>query len=483
MNHTKNLRYGTLALLLSCHFSSQAQPTAVQIKKYTIEPNAFFYVPYAGSAADIRQAFSKGFAPAVGSGLAFKNRQADGSLVFLGITDRGPNADGPEMMQNDDKTISSKVFPSPNFTPSIATIVVTKDQARIESMLPIKQHNGQVISGRPIQKGVGATGEVAIDDNLAALPYDENGLDTESIVIDNPRKVLWTSDEYGPFIVKIDAATGKILHKYAPGNGKADLPMILSKRRANRGMEGLALEPSSGVLHGFIQSPLNGGKVDLPSNSKSVKVQDYARLVRWLAFDPSTETSKLFAYPIEPADYKGGKTGNAKLGDLVALGNNRFITIEQGSGADGKVFNSLMLVEIPKNASEITSMGIELEKSSVVGTAIDGADYSTVIPLKKTLLIHLNQAGWVAEKAEGLSLVDDKTLALINDTDFGVRTAVVDNAGVELPKADITECKANGKGALQGECANQKVRVVKGVPTESTQSLWLIEFPKPLKNY
>ena len=481
MIHTNFFRYSTLAFLLAYGLNSHAESASnVTIKKYTIEPTPSFYVPYTGPSAAVRQIFPQGFAPAVGSGLAFKNRRADGSLVFLGITDRGPNADGPEVMQNDDKTMSSKIFPAANFTPLIATIVVNANQAKIESVLPIKNPNGQVISGRPLQKGIGATGEVAVDDNLTALPYDENGLDTESLVIDGQN--LWTSDEYGPFIVKMDT-TGKILHRYAPGNGKADLPMVLAKRRANRGMEGLSLEPISGVLHGFIQSPLNGGKIDMPSTNKSVKVQDFAKFVRWLAFDPKTETSKLYAYPIEANDYKGGKTGNAKLGDLLALGSNRFITIEQGTGSDGKVFNALMLVEIPKNASEITTIGVDLEKSSIIGASVDGADYSKITPLKKNMLLNLNQAGWVAEKAEGLTLADDKTIALINDTDFGVRTAVLDSNGVELAKADITECKANSKGTLQDECANQQVRVVKGAVTESTQNLWLLEFPKPLKDY
>jgi hypothetical protein len=46
------------------------------------------------------------------------------------------------------------------------------------------------------------------------------------------------------------------------------------------------------------------------------------------------------------ADYADGRTGNAKLGDMVALGNGKFIVIEQGAAPGGKVFNKLMLVEI-----------------------------------------------------------------------------------------------------------------------------------------
>ena len=35
---------------------------------------------------------------------------------------------------------------------------------------------------------------------------------------------------------------------------------------------------------------------------------------------------------------------NAKLGDMVALGNGKFIVIEQGAGPGEKVFNKLILV-------------------------------------------------------------------------------------------------------------------------------------------
>ncbi len=39
--------------------------------------------------------FPQGFLPAYGSGLAFKGTAANGALEFYGITDRGPNGDGP----------------------------------------------------------------------------------------------------------------------------------------------------------------------------------------------------------------------------------------------------------------------------------------------------------------------------------------------------------------------------------------------------
>lgn len=485
MKPAQRLSSGALALLCAFALSAHAEPKAslenaerIQLKKMELEVAASDYVPYSGASAAVRQAFNKGFVPAVGSGLAFQGKAADGSLTFLSITDRGPNGDGPKV-QRGDKTLDSKIFSTPDFSPSIATITVKNDQARVSALRPVRTADGTAITGLPIAQGIGSSGEIALDDNLRPLRYDANGMDTESLVIDG-KNTLWISDEYGPFIAKLDAKSGKILKKYAPGTQPTDLPMILSKRRPNRGMEGLALDRSTGLIHGFLQSPLSGGKVELAGKSESV--HNYAPFVRWLAFNPKTESSKLYAYPLNAGDYKAGKTGNAKLGDLVALGNNRFITIEQGSGADGKVFNWLMLVELPKDASEITTAGVELEKSSVLQKPVDGADYSRIVPLKKTLLLNLNQLGWTAEKAEGLALVDPHTLALVNDNDFALRTAVFDNSGKEI-KADITECTANDQGQLQGDCADKKVQVVPAKSADLPQNFWLIRFPKALKQY
>mgnify|MGYP006170758823 CR=1 FL=1 len=133
------------------------------------------------------------------------------------------------------------------------------------------------------------------------------------------------------------------------------------------------LDLASGKLHGFLQSPLNDGKADYTTSAvpdatgKSENVRDYARFVRWVEFDPTTEKTRLFALPVDSSWYNQGKTGNAKFGDVVSLGKGKFIAIEQGTGKDKKVFNDLVLIEFPANATDITELGSDLEKSSLTG--------------------------------------------------------------------------------------------------------------------
>lgn len=486
--------------------SNKLGSVSASVTRYQIKAADAFYVPYEGNNAAVKTEFPTGFLPSYGSGLAFKGKAADGSLEFYGLTDRGPNGDGPKVPASvvnagATGTSEAKFFPSPSFTPSIGVISVGKDGAVLKSSTPIKFSSTVNASGLSIAAGkVGSSGEVPLNDAAkydatSKTTFSDYGIDTEAIAVDTARGLLWVSDEYGPFILKIDAATGVILKKYQPGKGATDLPAVLLKRRANRGMEGLTLETASGKLHGFVQSPLDDGKalylVPGATAATSQNVKDYAKFNRWVEFDPSTEKTRLYAYPIDSTMYSGGKTGGAKLGDLVALGNGKFVVVEQGAGVDGKVFNRLMLVEIPADATDIAALGTDLEKSSMTGAAVNSANYANVVKLKKTVLFDLNNAGWLAEKAEGLALVDDYTLALSNDDDFGLKTFVFDSAGKEIDEADITKCTVDANGAIittasaaaSGCTAGNTTRIGRGTDSERPNRLWLFKFSKKLADF
>lgn len=506
---------GTLATMLGQSNTSKSnQVTAggeVGISKYQLSVDASLAIPYEGSNPAAKADFPNGFVPAFGSGLAFKGVAADGSLEFYGITDRGPNGDSPNAPIPSDpaKNSASKMFPAPSFTPSIGLISLGKSGALVKSAIPLKTDATTKISGRPLPAGAtGNSGEVPLNDlmkyDAATVAFDTKGLDPESLIYDAAKKVFWTSDEYGPFIAKINAETGVILKKYQPGTGPADLPDVLRHRRANRGMEGLTLA-SDGKLHGFLQSPIdplaNGSSVettdaaDLDQDGKKtdkVKVRDFAQFARWLEFNPVTETSRIFAYPLTYAlAASGGKwdrnrTGSAKLGDVVALSNGKFLVIEQGADSTGAVRNFLMLVEIPAQATDIRNDGYELEMNSIDGTSTTPHPWASVIPMKKTVLLDLNAAGWVAEKAEGLALVDNQTVALINDNDFGLRTVLTDASG-NFIDGDITACTVDAQGAIinDGKCTSGATsgRVTRGVDRERATRLWLFKFPKALTSY
>ena len=152
-----------------------------------------------------------------------------------------------------------------------------------------------------------------------------------------------------------------------------------------------------------------------------------------------------------------------------------------------------MLVEVA-SATDISGAGhnpttSDLEKSSMSGVAVNGATWVAVVTLRKTKLFDLNSAGWLAGKAEGLTLVDEFTLALANDNDFGLRTIVTDPGGAALSGADVTACKVDATGAMitdaaaTGCTAGNGARVARGSDAERPSRLWLLRFNKKLGEF
>jgi hypothetical protein len=465
----------------------------VALTRHVIAIPAAFNVPYEGVNADVQQAFPDGFSPSYGSGLAFKGVQADGSLAFYCLTDRGPNGDGPRVPAPDGVGLmDSKIFPAPGFTPSIGMLTVGAQGAQLAASWPIRISPALMASGLPLPHGAqGNSAEIPVHDALhfdasGKAIFHAGGIDSEAIAYDRKRGVLWITDEYGPFLMRLDPASATVQARYAPGSG---LPAILGKRRANRGMEGMTLDPATDTIHAFLQSPLSDGATFYAATGKQEPVERYAAFLRWVEFDPASGSSlRMLAYPLAAADFAHGRTGNAKLGDVVALGGGKFIVIEQGEGAAGVMVNKLMLVELAAatdiGAAAFNPDSADLERSSMAGAPVNGADWAAVTPLRKTELLSLNGLGWVAEKAEGLALVDAHTLAMSNDNDFGMKTRVFDAAGNELAHADVTTFEVDAQGRIvAGSAASDTVRVAPGADRERPLSLWLLRFAQPLASY
>ena len=418
----------------------------------------------------------------VGSSLALKSN-SNGEIVFYGITDRGPNADAPEgtgaVVSSDGNFSLAKSFPLPAFVPKIAEITLKNGKAVVSKTIDLKANATTNMSGLPLPlTQTGSTGEAAMNTTLGAiLGTSVNGIDPEGIAIDKDKN-LWISDEYGPFIAKVDPVTGVLLQKFIPGDATNPLPTLLKNRVPNRGMEGITVDATTGLVYAIVQTPLDTDAI------KDSKGDD-----TWLTLvelNPTTKEVNLYAVAfdayVKTTNPTGFKADKIKVGDLTSLGNGKFLMIEQGKNDAKTLVNNIVMIDI-SGATKITSTmytGVSGLKK-IVGT--------TIVPSTRTLIANLRDFGWLAEKAEGLVMLDPQTIALINDNDFGIAADASCTVGGAKTSLDATKLKINlitntlTTTEVTCDAGTLKYALTNNAEYERRTRLWTIKLSKPITQF
>lgn len=330
--------------------------------------------------------------------------------VFYLLTDRGPNAAGV--------AANSIVFGKADFTPQIGKFRLKDNQLTLEQTILLKNAAGQPLTGLPNPTGQGNTGETALDLTGKALGTSPDGIDSEGLVL-APDGTFWISDEYGPHIAHFDA-TGKQLERINPfgtGQGGRTLPLVLARRRPNRGMEGLTLTPDGKTLVGLMQSPMY--------NPSSAAVSG-STVLRVVTFDLATGVTKQYAYLMENASLTG-------CSEIAAITNTTFMALERdglygGNSTSPATFKKVFQFDLAgaTDISDPTNAAAgRLYNGQTVEQLKDQAGLTTagVVPVKKTLVLDLLAATspvYPHDKAEGVALIGKDLLAISNDDDFGV---------------------------------------------------------------
>ncbi|QDQ15210.1 esterase-like activity of phytase family protein [Streptomyces spectabilis] len=326
---------------------------------------------------------------------------------FWTVTDRGPNG----QIKVDGK--KRRTFPVPGFDPAIVKIRVSGRTVKVIDALPITTRSGKPVTGLPNQEG---RDEAPYSyDASKPLSYDPNGLDTEGLVR-AADGTFWLIDEYGPSLVHV-STRGKVIKRYVPKGLKlrgADypvveaLPGVLLHRKVNRGFEGLAQLPG-GDLVMAVQSPLS-----LPD----VGAGEGSRTVRLLRFSPGKQAvTAEYAYRFDPVgvvDPGEDDTSELKISSLVAVGRDRLLVEERTDKAA-----RLQLVRLDRQAN---ILGKKWDNATTRPSLeqLDDPQASGVPVLRKRLVVDLGTVKGVPGKIEGVARVDRRTLALINDNDFGM---------------------------------------------------------------
>lgn len=404
-----DLATATVADLLPLGYKNHLQGQA------TLEQYPFTNLPVLGTTPMSQTIHLGGF-----SGLWYEGTDpGTGNLQFITLPDRGPNGA---------TTNGNRPFVLPDYQTRIIRFELTPaGQLTITEQIMLTREDGTTpITGLP---NIPTIDETPVDLYLAPLPYDPFGADLEGIVV-APNGHFWMVDEYRPAIYHFDT-TGTLIERLVPegtaamagGNpgdyGSETLPAVYSSRRANRGFEALALNSDDGLLYAFIQSPL--ANPDVPTSTNS-------QIIRILAVDPSTgEPAAEYVYLLEGVDYRDVAVD--KIGDAVYAGNGRFYVLERDSSTEN--FGKKFIFEIDlKGATDVLSLTLPLANGSTAYPLLGGTlEQQTpddllalgIQPVFKRKVTNLPSLGYLAgDKPEGLALLPNNQLAVLNDNDFGL---------------------------------------------------------------
>jgi hypothetical protein len=199
----------------------------------------------------------------------------------------------------------------------------------------------------------------------------------------------WTGDEFGPFLLHFDAR-GRLLQApvalegvRAPENPHldGDRPTI----GGSKGFEGLVRSVDGRRLYPLLEGTVTG---DTPGD------------LRFSEFDLRTRayTGKRFVYRLQSPSYA--------IGDAVAVDRHRFLVIERDGGqGDEALFKRIYLADTRDRDRD------GLMDKTPVADLLDLADPKGLGGSGKTFRFPF-------QTIEGLALLDDRTLAVLNDNNF-----------------------------------------------------------------
>lgn len=370
------------------------------------------------------------------SGLFYEGETDRGKLQFITTLDRGPNGEPTDV---DDDGVKERPFPLPDYQAKLVRFTLDRESSKFEiteEILLTREDGHTPITGLPNlqagEPGKAYTDESPVDLNGDPLENDPFGADMESIVVADDGS-FWLSDEYRPAIYHFDPH-GALIDRFIPKGtaeavghpkgafGTETLPEVYAQRRANRGFEGMALNTDNGNLYAFIQSPIDNPDVSNAEAEAADESSDFnsrnSQVLRILEVDPhSGEPVGEYVYFLE------GSEGVDKIGDAVYAGDGKFKVIERDSDTDADAEKFIFEVDLT-GATNI--LGTELSTATGENTALesmtpDDLAEMEIQPVTKTQVLNLPSIGYLAgDKPEGLALLPDGSLAVINDNDFGL---------------------------------------------------------------
>jgi secreted PhoX family phosphatase len=342
------------------------------------------------------------------------------------LSDRGVNVDCGNANLSGCRPTYDKMYAFPTFSPSIYRVRLNGSSVQILKKITIKRPDGSGATGLLNPTGFGSTAsEVPSTDtvldcsrfSLKTAAKDIWGTDPEGIAVDKQGN-FWICEEGGPTIWKLNS-NGVVINRFTPyakqlGAQAEDIYIdsCFKYRKNNRGFEGICITPN-GKVYAMIQSPIL-----YPTQS----VGEGTRIHRIIEIDPVTNATKMYAYLNDGIIGSSGsnqiRLRDWKIGDMSAINDSTFLVIEAALRGTGDRKN-IHLINI--NGATVVNSGLYGGKTLEALVDSAGLAAQGIKPVKKRLFMDLNAYGWDPnlDKPEGLAIINDSTIAVGIDNDFG----------------------------------------------------------------
>ncbi len=461
---------------------------------------AIFSLPKAAEAQITQlQDYSNKYSAPIGTfqGINFRESGFSGMFMIPGtngkefwiVSDRGVNIDAANANTASCRPTYDKIYSFPNYAPKIHRVRVQGDSVQILQTITIKRPNGTGATGIINPTGFGSTAaEVASTDtvmncanfNLKTVAKDIWGIDAEGIAMDKNGN-FWICEEGGPTIWVVNQQ-GIVVKRYTP---YANLPgaqpqdilidTCFKYRKNNRGFEGIAIAPN-GKVYAIIQSP-----VLYPTKT----IGEGTRVHRILEIDPVTNATKMYAYLNDGIIGASGsnqiRLRDWKIGDMAAINDSTFLVLEaalRGTTDIKKMYTININGATPVNSGLYNGKTLEALVDSA-GLAAEG-----IKPVKKAFMMDFLQNGWNAglEKIEGIAIINDSTIAVCNDNDYG-QMSLLENgiATATSYTGHVVVYGLKGNNKLKNYVSS-KFNMVTGITGPSTsQTPYLVPVAKDVK--
>jgi hypothetical protein len=359
----------------------------------------------------------------IGSGAYY--RKGDAPNMIYTVSDRGPNftcddeGQGitgltPEQMCN--ATKGGRIYPLPNYVPSIFSVELMPNHTfRVVDIVGLKNRDGSPVSGIVNPLTVAST-DIPFDGNAKRLPEDPNGADLEGIVRLQDG-TYWLSDENSPGIIHV-AADGRIIKRLVPAGTEGDykdtkydiqasLPAILAKRQGNRGIESIAMSPDETYLYFLVQNPLAN------PDSATYRDANNARL-----FKMERASGKLvgeYVYVLtEPKVFSAKSQSTLRISEMSALGDDRLLVLERTD-----TITHIYEIALAGATNILGSKWDDLATSPSLEKNKVAAEIG-ITSTPKTLRFDSTKVAEAPVKLEGIAMMADGSMLIVNDDDFGI---------------------------------------------------------------